>query len=302
MKKIGFIGVGIMGKSMVRNLMKAGYELHIFARRLEKVEDVVKEGAIFHTNIESCVAHVDAVITIVGFPQDVEEVYFDPKNILQSAKAGCYLIDMTTTSPQLSQKIYKEGKAAGYRVLDAPVSGGEMGAKNATMTIFVGGDQQDYKACLPLFEAMGSNINYFGAAGNGQHCKLANQIMLGGALEGVCEAFSYAKEKGLDLELVQKAVASGSAGSTQLNMQGAKIIADDYSPGFYLKHFVKDLKLALVEANISGLSLEMLSQLTAIYEELETDGYGDEGTQALIRYYEKGEDINEDEDIVEVQE
>lgn len=287
MKTIGFIGVGIMGKSMVRNLMKAGFELHIFARTKEKVEDVIGEGAIFHESIQSCVADVDAVITIVGFPKDVEEVYFEPHNILESAKEGAYLIDMTTTSPMLAEKIYKEGTKKGFHVLDAPVTGGDTGAKEGTLSILVGGEEEDYEVCMPLFEAMGTNINYQGKAGCGQHAKLANQIMIAGTLSGVCEALTYAKAKGLDLQTVLDSVSTGAAGSKQLSIFGPKILAGDYAPGFFLKHFVKDMKLALVEANRSELSLEVLSQALANYEELEAEGFGDLGTQALIKHYEE---------------
>ena len=180
MNKIAFIGVGIMGRSMVRNLMKAGFELHIYARTRSKVEDVISEGATFHDTIADCVKDAEAVITIVGFPTDVEEVYFDAGNILESAKEGTYLIDMTTTSPMLDQKIAEEGTKRGFHVLDAPVTGGDTGAKNGTLSILVGGSREDYEACMPLFEAMGTNINYQGGSGCGQHAKLANQIMIAG--------------------------------------------------------------------------------------------------------------------------
>lgn len=286
MKKIGFIGVGIMGKSMVRNLMKAGFELHIYARTKSKVEDVIAEGAVFHESIGACVKDCDAVITIVGFPQDVEEVYFDAGNIIDSAKAGAYLIDMTTTSPQLAEKIYKVGKEKGFHVLDAPVTGGDTGAKAGTLSILVGGDKADYEVCMPLFEAMGTNINYQGNAGAGQHCKLANQILIAGALSGVCEALAYVKAKGLDADTVLKSLSSGAAGSAQLTNLGPKIVKEDYAPGFFMKHFIKDMKLALIESNMSGLDLGILSQALANCEELEAEGFGDLGTQALAKYYE----------------
>ncbi len=288
MKTIGFIGVGIMGKSMVRNLMKAGYEVHIFARTREKAEDVIAEGAVFHDSIADCVKERDAVITIVGFPKDVEEVYFDAGNILDSAKAGAYLIDMTTTSPMIAEEIYKEGTQRGFHVLDAPVTGGDTGAKAGTLSILVGGEKADFEACMPLFEAMGTNINYQGKAGCGQHAKLANQIMIAGTLSGVCEALTYAKAKGLDLETVVKSVATGAAGSRQLDLFAPKIMAGDFAPGFFMKHFIKDMTLALNEANRSGLSLEVLSQVLANYEELQAAGHGELGTQALIKYYEEG--------------
>ena len=288
MKRIGFIGVGIMGKSMVRNLMKAGYELNIFARTKAKVEDVIAEGAVFHDTIGECVKDCDAVITIVGFPKDVEEVYFDGGNILESAKEGAYLIDMTTTSPMIAEEIYQEGAKRGFHVLDAPVTGGDTGAKAGTLSILVGGDKADYEACVPLFEAMGTNINYQGKAGCGQHAKLANQIMIAGTLSCVCEALTYAKAKGLDLDTVVKSVATGAAGSRQLDLFAPKIMAEDYAPGFFMKHFIKDMTLALTEANRSGLCLEVLSQVLANYEELQAAGYGELGTQALIKYYEEG--------------
>ena len=287
MRKIGFIGVGIMGRSMVRNLMKAGYEAHIYARTKAKAEDVISEGAVFHDSIADCVKDRDAVITIVGFPQDVEEVYFDSGNILDSAAPGTYLIDMTTTSPMLAEKIFEEGTKRGFHVLDAPVTGGDTGAKEGTLSILVGGERQDYEACLPLFEAMGTNINYEGKAGSGQHCKLANQIMIAGTLSGVCEALTYAKEKGLDPDTFMKSVATGAAGSRQLDLYGAKIIAGDYAPGFFMKHFIKDMKLALIEANKSGIDLGVLSQVLANCEELEAEGCGELGTQALMKFYDE---------------
>jgi 3-hydroxyisobutyrate dehydrogenase/2-hydroxy-3-oxopropionate reductase len=285
MKKIGFIGVGIMGKSMVRNLMKAGHELHIFARSKPKVEDVIAEGAIFHETIAACVKDCSIVITIVGFPQDVEEVYFSKNCIFDSAQPGTYLIDMTTSSPELAGKIYAAGKEKGFRVIDAPVTGGDVGAKNGTLSIFTGGDQVDFEACLPIFEAMGTNINYQGGAGCGQHAKLANQIMIAGVLSGVCEAFAYASAKGLNLQTLVSSVATGSAGSKQLDMNGPKLLVGDYNPGFYVKHFIKDMRLAVGEAGQSDLSLAVLNQVLANYEELEKAGFGELGTQALMKFY-----------------
>lgn len=290
MKTIGFIGVGIMGKSMVRNLMKAGFPVSIYARNKEKVMDVVEEGAVLCDSIAECVKGKEVVITIVGFPKDVEEVYFEDYGILANAEEGSYLIDMTTTSPQIAEKIYAEGSKKGMHVLDAPVTGGDMGAKAGTLSILVGGQKEDYEACMPIFEAMGTNINYQGAAGCGQHAKLTNQIMIAGALSGVCEALTYAKAKNLDLPTVLKSLSTGAAGSKQLDTFGPKILNDDYAPGFFMKHFIKDMKLALVESNMSGLSLEMLSLVLSNYEELEMSGYGDLGTQALMKYYEVTEE------------
>ena len=285
MKKIGFIGVGIMGKSMVRNLMKAGYEVAIYTRTRSKVEDIIGEGAIWCGSAGECAKGRQAVISIVGYPKDVEDIYFGEGGIIANADPGTYLIDMTTTSPQIAQKIYEEGNKRGFHVLDAPVTGGDTGAKAGTLSILVGGDKEDFEACMPLFEAMGTNINYQGAAGCGQHCKLANQIMIAGALSGVCEALAYAQAKGLDLQTVLHSVSTGAAGSRQLDLFGPKILEGDYRPGFFMKHFIKDMKLALIESNISGLDLNVLSQVLAEYEELQAEGLGDEGTQALFKLY-----------------
>ena len=230
MKKIGFIGVGIMGKSMVRNLMKAGFEVSIYARTKAKVEDVLQEGALWCNSIGSCAAGKDAVITIVGFPKDVEEVYFAEGNILDSAAAGTYLIDMTTTSPQLAIRIYEKAKKNGQHALDAPVTGGDTGAKNGTLSILAGGEEQD---------------------------KL------------------YASVK------------DGAAASFQLSSLGAKILKDDYAPGFFLKHFIKDMKIAAQEAKDRDVNLEVLNTVLEMYETLEDKGMGDLGTQGLMKYYEE---------------
>ena len=241
---------------------------------------------MFCPSIAECVQGCDAVITMVGFPKDVEEVYFAPDNIMDGAAPGTYLIDMTTTSPKLAEKIYREGTERGCHVLDAPVTGGDGGAKSGTLSILVGGDREDYEACMPLFEAMGTNINYQGKAGCGQHAKLANQIMIAGTLCGVCEALTYAKAKVLDLQTVLDAVSTGAAGSRQLDIFGPKILKEDYKPGFFLKHFVKDMNLAVEESEQSGLHLDVLKQALADYEVLEQEGYGELGTQALMKYYE----------------
>lgn len=285
MKKIGFVGLGIMGKSMTRNLMKAGYELHIFARTRAKVEDVIREGAIFHLSVGECVEEVEAMISIVGYPADVEEVYFGEKGILNSAKPGTYVIDMTTSSPKLAKRIYESAKEKGIHALDAPVTGGDTGAKNGTLSILVGGDKADYEACHAVFEAMGTNINYEGGPGCGQHTKMANQIMIAGTLSGVCEAMSYAKAQGLNLQTLLDSVATGAAGSKQLDAFGEKIMNGDYAPGFFMKHFIKDMNLAVEEANAQGLNLKILKQVLANYRTLEAE-YGDMGTQALIKFYE----------------
>ena len=290
MQRIAFIGAGIMGKSMVRNLKKAGFTVQIYARHPEKVAELVQEGIELFSTIGDCVKEADAVITIVGFPSDVEEVYFGSGNILDSAKKGACLIDMTTTSPELDKRIYEEGKKRGLHVLDAPVTGGDTGAKNGTLSILVGGDREDFESCQKIFEAMGKNIKYFGPSGSGQHAKAVNQIMVAANLAGVCEAYTYAKAYGLNLETITDALADGAAGSWQLKGNGPKMIQGDTAPGFFIKHFVKDLKIVEEGAKEKDLDLPVAKTVLRENEALEQAGMGDFGTQALLRYYEGGKE------------
>lgn len=285
MMKIGFIGVGIMGKSMVRNLMKAGYDVSIYTRTKSKVLDVISEGAIWCDTISECVKDKEAVFSIVGFPKDVEEVYFSENGILNSANPGTYVVDMTTTSPKLAVRIYEVAKKKGIHALDAPVTGGDTGAKTATLTIMVGGDEADYKACERALLAMGTNVVYEGKAGNGQHTKMANQIVIAGTLASICEAMIYAEKTGLDVERMMSTIGTGAAGSKQLETVAPRILNNDYNPGFFIKHFIKDMSIASKEAKERGLELSILGQVLDMYKELEKDGRGDLGTQALIKYY-----------------
>ena len=285
MKKIGFIGVGIMGKSMVRNLRKAGYEVAIFTRTKAKAEDVIAEGAVWCDTVAECAKGRDAVITIVGYPKDVEEVYFGENGIIANADPGTYVIDMTTTSPRLAVCIWEEAEKAGLHAVDAPVTGGDTGARAGTLTILAGGKKEDFDACVPVFEAMGKNINYEGKAGNGQHTKMCNQIAIAGALAGACEAMVYAKNTGLDVDTMLKSISTGAAGSAQMNNVASKAAKDDYAPGFFLKHFIKDMGLADEEALAADTRLGVLEDVLAMAKKLEADGMGDLGTQALIKYY-----------------
>lgn len=284
--KIGFIGVGIMGKSMVRNLMKAGFEVSIYTRTKSKVIDVIEEGAVWSDSIKECITGKDAIITIVGYPKDVEEVYFGTDGIIEHAKQGAYLIDMTTNSPELAIKIYDKAKEKGLHALDAPVTGGDTGAREGTLTIMVGGDEEAYLACKGMFEAMGEHIVYEGKAGNGQHTKMANQIAIAGTISAVCEAMTYAKATGLDVETMMNTIKKGAAASTQLSNVAPRILKDDYAPGFFIKHFIKDMRIAVSEAKMRGVELGILEEVLSMYESLEKEGAGDLGTQALIKYYE----------------
>ena len=273
MKSIGWIGVGIMGKPMVRNLQKAGYTLHIYARNREKVADVIQEGAIFHDTIGDCAQGRDAVITMVGFPKDVEEVYFAPGNILDRADPGTYLIDMTTTSPALAQRIFQQGRQRGLRVLDAPVTGGDIGARAGTLSILVGGEAADYQACRPLLAAMGTNLSHQGPAGCGQHAKLANQIMIAGTLSGLCEGLRYAQAKGLDGRKLLGALATGAAGSKQMDALG-KNSRRRPCPGVFPQTFCQGYDPGPGESRDSGLSLEVLGQVLENCRDLEERGLG----------------------------
>ena len=284
-KTIGFIGVGVMGKSMVRNLMKNGFDVSIYTRTKSKVEDVIAEGAKWCGTVAECAAGRDCVITIVGFPKDVEEVYFGEGGIIASASEGAVLIDMTTTSPALDQKIYAAAKERGIDVLDAPVSGGDVGAQNGTLAIMVGGDKEVFEECMPVFSAMGTNIRYEGASGAGQHTKMANQIALAGALAGTCEALAYARAAGLDEKTVLDTISTGAAGSWQMTNNGYKILEGNYDPGFFTAHFIKDMKIAVEEAKERDMELPVLEDVLAQYEKLSADGGDLLGTQALIKVY-----------------
>lgn len=285
MKKIGFIGVGIMGKSMVRNLRKAGYEVAIYTRTKAKAEDVIAEGAVWCDTAAECAKGRDVVITIVGYPKDVEEVYFGDNGIIANADPGTYVIDMTTTSPRLAVRIWEEAEKAGIHAVDAPVTGGDTGAKAGTLTILAGGKKEDFDACVPVFEAMGKNINYEGKAGNGQHTKMCNQIAIAGALAGACEAMVYAKNTGLNVDTMLKSISTGAAGSAQMNNVASKAAKDDYAPGFFLKHFIKDMGIADEEALAVDTRLGVLEDVLGMAKKLESEGMGDLGTQALIKYY-----------------
>ncbi len=241
MKKIGFIGIGIMGKSMARNLMKAGYQVAVYTRTKEKADELITEGAEWCDSVKACAAGRNMVITIIGTPKDVEEVYFGKDGIIENADRDTYLVDMTTTSPKLAVRISEEAEKRGLFALDAPVTGGDRGAKEGTLTILAGGGREAFEACLPVFEKMGKTIVYEGKAGNGQHTKMCNQIAVAGTLAGIAEALVYAKNTGLDPSLMIDTISTGAAGSVQMNIQAPKILAEDYAPGFFIKHFVKDM-------------------------------------------------------------
>ncbi len=289
MKKIGFIGIGVMGAPMAGHLLKAGYSVAVYARRKEAADALVSQGAEFCSSIAQCAKGRDAVITMVGFPKDVEEVYFGEQGILQNASTGTILIDMTTTSPRLSLRIAQAAAKKGLCALDAPVSGGDVGARQATLSIMVGGDPAVCQACLPLFQAMGKQVVYEGPAGSGQHTKMANQIALGGAIAGVCEALAYGKRAGLDLPTMLQSISAGAAGSWQMSNMAPRMLASDFAPGFFIKHYIKDMDIALQEAEGFGLHMQVLEEVRKMYAALAQEGKENLGTQALYQYYEQQE-------------
>lgn len=285
--KTAFIGTGVMGSPMAQNLLKAGHTVTVYNRTAPKTAEAVAAGASAADTIAQAVKHAEVIMTMVGLPQDVNEVYFGEDGILNHAKPGALLIDMTTTDPEISKRIFEEAKARGLEALDAPVSGGDVGAKAGTLSIMVGGNEDSFIKAMPIFEAMGSNILYEGGAGAGQHTKMANQIAIAGALSGVAEAVAYGRAKGLDLETMLRSIGAGAAGSWQMDNLGPKMAVGDFAPGFFIKHIVKDLNIADKEAHTSGLSLGVLEEALANLKALEAQGDGQLGTQAIIRHYEK---------------
>lgn len=284
---IGFIGTGVMGKSMVANLQKAGYTLNIYTRTKSKAEELVKNGAIWKNSVADLASSSDIIITMVGYPNDVEEVYFGENGILEHAREGTYVVDMTTSKPSLAVDIYNQAKQKNIQSLDAPVSGGDVGAKNGTLAIMVGGEKQAYEDILPIFKILGENIILQGEAGAGQHTKLANQITIASNMIGVCEAIMYAKKAGLDPTSVLDSITTGAAGSWSLSNLAPRMIKGDDAPGFFVKHFIKDMSIALESAEEMGMSTPGLSLSLKLYKELAEMGENDSGTQALIKLFEK---------------
>ena len=282
---VGFIGTGIMGKSMASHLLKAGYPLHLFNRSPEKAAALLAQGAIWHASPKELATHCDVIITIIGYPKDVEEVYLGADGILAGAKSNCIAIDMTTSSPALSVRIAQVARERHVFVLDAPVSGGDIGARDARLSIMVGGDSSAYECVLPILQCMGTNIALLGPAGSGQHAKLCNQIVIASTIMGVCEGIRYAQAAGLDALAVLKVIGSGAAGGTQLNVQGPRMIKGDFAPGFMAEHFMKDIGLAIESAEQMGLHLPGLEQAKSLYKLMLDDGMARDGYHALYQLY-----------------
>ena len=279
MKKVAWIGTGVMGKPMALHLATAGYPVTVYNRTFEKAHALEPSVRAVAT-IAEAVKEADIVFSIVGYPKDVEEVY---QQVFQHAKKGTILVDMTTSSPALAKELAVQAQAHGLVMMDAPVTGGDVGAINATLSIMVGGPQATYEEILPLLEKLGKRITYMGSFGAGQYAKLANQITIAGSIAGVAEALTFARAKNLDLTSMLSVITGGSASSWQAQNNGPKMISNDYRPGFFIKHFLKDLNLAIQEKG--DLPLPILERVQTIYHQLVELGRADEGTQAIIEYY-----------------
>ena len=285
--RIGFAGLGIMGAPMAGHLRAAGHTVTGFTRsRSARIEELLGKGMAWAESPAALAAENDIVITMLGFPSDVESVWTE--GLLPAARPGTLLIDMTTSSPSLARRLAEAAAAKGCAALDAPVSGGDVGARNATLSIMVGGEEDAFARALPVFERMGRTIRLIGGPGAGQHCKMANQIVIASTVMGVAEGLSYARAAGLDAAKVLEAIGPGAASSFQLNVLGPKMLAQDFAPGFMVKHFLKDLGIALDEAAAMRLQLPGLTQARALFEMLRERTGGEVGTQAIIAAYAGG--------------
>ena len=285
--RVGFIGLGIMGQSMAGHLLAAGHPMAIYNRSPEKTEALVARGAKAVNTPAQVANQSDIVITMVGYPRDVEEIWLGPGGLIAQAK-NALLIDMTTSSPALAKRLAEIGLKVGNQVLDAPVSGGDIGAREAKLSIMVGGELTAFEKALPIFKLMGSKVVRMGDAGAGQHTKMSNQIIIASTIMGVSEGLAYAKRAGLDSQALLDCIGGGAAGGFQLNMMGARIAKGDFAPGFFIEHFLKDLGIALHEAEQMGLDLPGATLARKLYDQMANDGHGRLGTQALFQLYNSG--------------
>ncbi|PIC56205.1 oxidoreductase [Sporosarcina sp. P12(2017)] len=284
-EKIAFIGTGVMGSSIVKHLINASYEVTVFTRTKSKAKQLVGQGAKWANNVAEAIEHADIIFTMIGMPTDVEEVYLSDQGILANGHPSQIVVDMTTSSPELAIVIAEKAASLQMDSLDAPVSGGDIGARNGTLSIMCGGKKEVFEKLLPILSVFGKQIVYQGQAGAGQHAKMCNQITVAGNMIGACEAIAYAMESGLDPDTMLQSVTSGAANSFSLSDLGPRIITENYEPGFYVKHFVKDLHIALQEAERLNLKLPGLHLAYDMYADLLSKGYGEKGTQVLIKKY-----------------
>ncbi len=280
--RIGWIGTGVMGSSMCGHLIAAGCPATVFNRSPEKTRPLVEKGATLANSPKDVAAASDVIFTIVGYPADVRAVILGPDGALAGAKAGSILVDMTTSEPALAVEIFEAAKAKGVGSVDAPVSGGDIGAREARLSIMVGGEAGEVARVMSLLEVMGKTIVHQGGPGSGQHAKMVNQILIASNMVGVCEALLYGFVAGLDLEMTLKSVSGGAAGSWSLSYLGPRILAGRFEPGFFVEHFLKDMGIALAEARRMHLALPGLALAETLYRAVEAQGHGRDGTHALM--------------------
>ena len=284
--KIAWIGIGVMGESMAGHLLDAGHELFVYNRTVSKTDGLVKRGATLLKEVKDAPLNADIIFSMVGYPKDVEEVYLGENGLIKTAKEGQVFVDMTTSSPTLAKKISEKFAKVGAAALDLPVTGGDIGAKNGTLSIMAGGDKKVFEeTVLPLVKNFGKNITYFGEAGKGQYTKLANQIAIATTMISVAESFKFAKEVGLNLDDFFNIVSTGSGGSFSMTSYGPRILKGDFKPGFFIHHFIKDMRLALEECEKMNIKLPGLETAYEVYNELEEEVRNTNGTQAISKWY-----------------
>ncbi len=285
MTNIGFIGTGVMGREVASHLQKAGHQLFVYNRTKTKADELINRGAIWCQTPSEIAKQSEVILTMVGYSSDVKEVYYGEVGIFSTVKPQTILIDLTTSTPTLAKEIYATAKEKNCYALDAPVSGGDLGAKRGTLSTMVGGDETVFKKAIPILEVFSSTIKLQGPQGSGQHTKMANQIMIAGTMTGLVEMLAYADKSGLNVSDVLETVGSGSASNWSLENYGPRILKKDYSPGFFAKHFLKDLSIALDEAEKMNLVLPCTELARKLYQDLCNQGYQNDGTQALMRLY-----------------
>jgi len=282
---VGFVGTGVMGAPMASHLQKAGYTLYVHNRTASRAQGLVDAGATFCDTPGEVAAKCDVTFAIVGFPPDVESVFLGESGIVASAKPGSIVVDMTTSKPDLAKRIAEVAAEKSVMALDAPVSGSDIGAQNGMLSIMVGGAQEAFDAIRPLLDLMGGNVVYQGPAGSGQHTKMANQIAIASTMLAMCESLTYAKHAGLDPETVLSSITKGAAGSWILNNWAPRALKGDYEPGFFVKHFIKDMQIAIDSSEAMGIETPGLKKAKALYDQLASEGYGDKGIQVLKKAY-----------------
>lgn len=285
--KIGWIGTGVMGRWMCQHLIDQGYSAIIHTRTKSKAQPLIESGATWANSPKEIAENSDVTFSIVGFPKDVREVFLGQNGVLEGARSGSVIIDMTTTEPSLAIEIYEKAKEIGVSSIDAPVSGGDVGAREARLAIMIGGDQETVESVRSLFDAMGKNIVYQGPAGAGQHTKMCNQITIAGTMIGVCEALLYGAKAGLDLEIMLSTISKGAAGCWSLDNLAPRVLKRNFDPGFFVEHFIKDMAIALAEAKKMEISLPGLALVHQLYMAVQAQGNGKLGTHALMLALEK---------------